>query len=90
MDTQVLTVSTKGQIALPAGMRKQLSISAGDKLVAYTNGDSIILKLISLPAAQELEALMDQELKDRYEMTDDEIMVGKFVKEFRRNRREQV
>ena len=90
MDTQVLTVSTKGQIALPAMMRKQLSITTGDKLVAYTNGDSIILKLISLPTAKELEAQMDQELKDKYGMTDDEIMVGKLVKEFRKSRREQV
>ena len=87
METQVLTVSTKGQIALPAGMRKQLSITTGNKLVAYTNGDCIILKPVTLPVAKELEAKLDKELKDKYGMTDDEIAVGKFVKEFRKNRR---
>ena len=90
MEAQVLTVSTKGQIALPAAMRRQLSISAGDKFAAYTNGDSIILKPITFPTAQELEEQMDRELKDRYGMTDEEILVGKFVKEFRKSRRDRA
>ena len=43
MNTQVLTVSSKGQISLPVAIRKLLSIDAGDKLVAYASGDVIML-----------------------------------------------
>lgn len=55
MDMQVLTVSSKGQIALPVSLRKMLSIDTGDKLVAYTSGDVIMLKVLKLPTAEEFE-----------------------------------
>ncbi len=60
MNTQVLTVSSKGQISLPIGMRKLLSIETGDKLVAYTSGDVIMLKVLKLPDAAEFEASLDK------------------------------
>ncbi len=60
MNTQVLTVSSKGQIALPVGMRKLLSIETGDKLVAYASGDTIILKSLKLPDTAEFEAELDR------------------------------
>ncbi|MCF0247855.1 MAG: AbrB/MazE/SpoVT family DNA-binding domain-containing protein [Synergistes sp.] len=90
MKTQLLTVSAKGQISLPAAMRRNLAISEGDKLAAYTKGKFIILKLVTLPTARELEEQLDRELKEEYEMTDDEILVGKFVKEFRKKRRNKA
>ncbi len=43
MNTQVVTVSSKGQISLPVEMRRHLSIDTGDKLVAYASGDTIML-----------------------------------------------
>lgn len=55
MDTQVLTVSSKGQISLPVNMRKRLSINTGDKLVAYASDDVIMLKAIKLPGAEEFK-----------------------------------
>lgn len=60
MSVQVLTVSSKGQISLPVGIRRQLSIDTGDKLVAYTSGDVIMLKTLKLPTAQEFEASLDE------------------------------
>ena len=60
MNAQVLTVSSKGQISLPVAIRKTLSIDAGDKLVAYTSGDVIMLKTLKLPSAEEFEAAMDE------------------------------
>ena len=59
MSAQVLTVSSKGQIAIPISIRKQLSIDAGDKMVAYTSGDVIMLKMIKLPSAEEFSHAMD-------------------------------
>ena len=47
MSIDVLTVSSKGQIVLPAEMRKRLSIGSGAKLAAYASDDVIMLKLIS-------------------------------------------
>ncbi len=60
MNTQVLTVSSKGQIVLPVGMRKLLSIETGDKLVAYASGDTIILKSLKLPDTAEFEAALNK------------------------------
>lgn len=60
MCTQILTVSSKGQISLPVSIRKLLSIDAGDKLVAYASGDIIILKTLKIPAAEEFEAELDE------------------------------
>lgn len=55
MSAQILTVSSKGQISLPVSIRKLLSINTGDKLVAYTSGDVIILKTLKLPSTEEFE-----------------------------------
>lgn len=60
MSTQILTVSSKGQVSLPVSMRRRLSINAGDKLAAYTSGDVIMLKVIKLPTAEEFEKSMDE------------------------------
>lgn len=60
MNTQILTVSSKGQISLPVSIRKLLSIDTGDKLMAYTSEDVIMLKTLKLPAVEEFEALLDE------------------------------
>lgn len=39
MSIEVITVSSKGQIALPAGMRKRMSISKGYEFAAYDDGN---------------------------------------------------
>ena len=36
MSIDVLTLSSKGQIVLPAGVRKSMSLRNGDKLVMYS------------------------------------------------------
>ncbi len=63
MNTQIVTVSSKGQISLPVNIRKLLSIDSGDKLVAYTSGDVIMLKTLKLPSAEEFEASLDEAQK---------------------------
>jgi len=60
MDAQVLTVSSKGQISIPVDFRRQLSLKTGDKLVAYTSGDVIMLKTLKLPTAEEFKASLDE------------------------------
>ena len=63
MSTQILTVSSQGQISLPVAIRKLLSIDTGDKLVAYTSGDVIMLKTLKLPTAEEFEASLNEAQK---------------------------
>ena len=60
MSIDVLTLSSKGQIVLPAGVRKSMSLKNGDKLVMYSEGDVIMLKPIQLPTEEEFKAQLDE------------------------------
>ena len=59
MEAKIITVTTKGQIAIPISIRKELSIENGDKLVAYTFGDTIMLKVLKVPTNEEFLKMMD-------------------------------
>ena len=60
MAVDVLTVSSKGQIVLPAPIRKALSIASGDKLAAYSIGDTIMLKPVKVPIEDDFKAWLDE------------------------------
>jgi AbrB family looped-hinge helix DNA binding protein len=83
MTTQILTVSSKGQISLPVKIRERLSINTGDKLVAYTSGDVIMLKTLKLPSAEEFEASLDEAQKWAASVGYDENDVNDIVKSVR-------
>ena len=87
MNAQVVTVSTKGQIAIPVSMRRDLDIDAGDKLVAYTSGDVIMLKVLKIPKLDEFE----QALNEAQEWAKDVGYVGSdvndIIKETRKSKR---
>lgn len=87
MNTQVLTVSSKGQISLPVAIRKLLSIDAGDKLVAYASGDVIMLKTLKLPTAEEFEASLDEAQKWASSVGYKEEDVNDIIKSVRRSKR---
>ena len=87
MSTQILTVSSKGQISLPVSIRKLLSIDTGDKLVAYTSGDVIMLKTLKLPSAEEFEASLDEAQKWADSVGYEESEVNDIIKSARRKKR---
>lgn len=87
MSTQILTVSSKGQISLPISIRKLLAIDTGDKLVAYTSGDVIMLKTLKLPSAEEFEASLDEAQKWAASVGYSESDVDDIIKSVRRKRR---
>lgn len=60
MSTDVLTVSSKGQVVLPARLRKKLSIGTGDHLAVYTSGDVIMLKRIDMPSEDDFASRLDE------------------------------
>lgn len=60
MGIDVLTVSSKGQVVIPAEMRKKLSIESGSKLAAYVSGDVIMLMPIVVPTEQDFADRLDE------------------------------
>ena len=60
MSVDVLTVSSKGQVVLPAAIRKKLSIGSGSKLVAYASDDFIMLKVLQIPPIDDFQAKLDE------------------------------
>ena len=60
MAVDVLTVSTKGQIVLPAPIRKALSIKSGDRLAAYAIGDTVMLKPVKVPTEEDFKSWLDE------------------------------
>lgn len=87
MDMQIVTVSSKGQISLPVTIRKSLSINTGDKLVAYSSGDVIMLKTLKLPSAEEFEASLDEAQAWAASVGYDENDVHEIVKSVRSKKR---
>lgn len=87
MSTQILTVSSKGQISLPVSIRKLLSIDTGDKLVAYTSGDVIMLKTLKLPSVEEFEASLDEAQKWAMSVGYDEEDVDDITRSVRKKKR---
>lgn len=60
MNINMLTVSSKGQVVIPAEIRKQLNITEGTRLASYAYGDTIVMKVVRLPSEEEFEqALSD-------------------------------
>ena len=63
MNVQVITITSKGQLAIPVKMREELKIKTGDKILAYTHGDTIMLKVLKMPELSEFEKEMDEAQK---------------------------
>jgi len=45
-ETEIVKLSSKGQIVIPAKIRRELKLSEGDKLLLERKGDVIILRPI--------------------------------------------
>lgn len=87
MNTKILTVSSKGQISLPISIRKRLSIDSGDKLVLYTSGDVIMLKVLNLPSADEFEKSLNEASAWAASVGYKESDVNEIIKSVRKSKR---
>lgn len=63
MNPQIITVTSKGQIAIPVNIRKKMSIENGDKLIIYIYEDSLLLKVLKIPSSDEFKKTMDKAQK---------------------------
>ena len=86
MEVQVITVTTKGQIAIPIKIRKMLSIENGDKLVAYAYGDTLMLKVLKIPSEKEFKNTLDKAQKWAASVGYSESDVSEIIKATRKNK----
>jgi len=80
---EITSMSTKGQVVIPASMRKKLNIRGGSKLVVVQDGESILMKPIERPKREEFDRIMklaDEIMKDS-DLTEDD--VAEAIKESR-------
>ena len=52
--SEIVTMSSKGQIVVPKSLRQQLGLDTGNNFVIVGKEDTIILKKINLPSAKEV------------------------------------
>ena len=52
-EVDYVTVSPKGQVVLPMGMRNALSIASGDKLAVYFTDEVIMMKPVKKPTVED-------------------------------------
>ncbi len=83
MSVDVLTVSSKGQIVLPASIRKALSIVSGDKLAAYAIGDTVMLKPVKVPSEDDFRAWLDEAQQWAKDVGYEESDVAAIIKDVR-------
>lgn len=57
-DYATTTLSSKGQVVIPEGIRNQLGLKEGDQFVVIGEGDAIILKTITPPKLDEFKGLL--------------------------------
>ena len=55
---EITSMSTKGQVVIPASMRKKLNIHGGSKLIVVQDGDNILLKPIEKPKDDEFDQII--------------------------------
>ena len=87
MSIEVITVSSKGQIALPAGMRKRMSINQGDKFAAYEDGNVIVLKPLKVPSEDEFKMWLEEASEWASASGLEEAQLSDIIKEYRAEER---
>ena len=79
----VTTVSTKGQIVIPDGVRKLAGIKAGTKMMVLTDGANVMLKPITPPDMAEFERMAQASRRYARKMGLKKTDVGKTIEKVR-------
>lgn len=87
MKTQIITVNSKGQIVIPKKIRNELGIEYRDKLLIYTNNDSILLKVLKLPNSGDFKKNMDEAEAWAKSVGYQESDINPIIKEVRKSRK---
>ena len=57
MDSVLITVSTKGQLVIPAQMREELGIEAGDRIALTMEDGAILLRPVTEQLVEETRGI---------------------------------
>ena len=57
---EVTTISSRGQIVIPQGVRDRLRLQEGEKFVVIGEGDTIILKNLEMPSFKGFDKLLEK------------------------------
>ena len=52
--SELITVSSKGQIVIPKDLREELGIATGTNFVIFGKEDTLILKKVNVPKAKDV------------------------------------
>jgi AbrB family looped-hinge helix DNA binding protein len=55
---EVTTLSSKGQVVIPQGLREAFALEEGIKFAVYGDANTIILKRLSPPSSSEMKVLL--------------------------------
>ena len=55
---ELTTMSSKGQVVIPAAIRQEMGLFDGSKLMVLTDGDNMLLKPLRKPRLQAFQALI--------------------------------
>ena len=74
---KALTISSKGQIAIPKEIRDSLHIKSGDRLVYKVDGGRIVLEpVVSVPRSQSY--FWSPEVQNKVKKADENFKAGNF------------
>jgi len=63
INTEVTSLSSKGQIVIPDRIRKQLHLKTGSKLIVITDGSNLLLKPLEAPKMETFKKLIKESRK---------------------------
>ena len=90
-ESDVVVVSSKGQVVIPQSLREKLRIVPKSKLLVYGHGDALIMKKLEVKdAVRRLKTMykrIDARIAKYGELTDEEIQ--KEIEEYRAEKRKQ-
>ncbi len=58
MDVAITNLSSRGQVVIPQGIRKQLRLKTGSKFAVFTDGANLLFSPLSAPNLKSFEKLV--------------------------------
>ena len=89
MDVKLITLSSKGQVILPAEIRKRLALDTGTRFAVFTDGDCILLKPVEIPRSDDFRNIMRKAQEWAAHEGVAQAEVNSMIKEFRSEKRKQ-
>ena len=77
---ETVTVTSKGQITIPSGLRKELKIVEGEKLLVIREGN--VIKMLPVPKLSEMAGIDKEVFQGKKPSADIEAMRKEWTTEF--------